>query len=76
VLSPGNQTRLAALRAAAQVSIRLVYGVVGMLLIAAFIEAFWSSSQALSPGVKYSVGGLLWLGVSAYFIYSGRGRAA
>ena len=76
LLAPGNQTRLMALRAAAQISIRLVYGVVGMLLIAAFIEAFWSSSQALPPAVKYSVGALLWLGVSAYFVFSGRGRAA
>ncbi len=76
LLAPGNQTRLMALRAAAQISIRLVYGVVGMLLIAAFIEAFWSSSQALPPAVKYGVGALLWLGVSAYFVFSGRGRAA
>ncbi|MES2000489.1 MAG: stage II sporulation protein M [Pseudomonadota bacterium] len=76
LLSPGNQSRLGALRVASQVSIRIVYGVVGMLLIAAFIEAFWSSSQALPSAVKYAVGALLWLGVSAYFLLLGRTRAA
>lgn len=76
LLSPGSKTRLSALREAAQISIRIVYGVVGMLLIAAFLEAFWSSSQAIAPAVKYIVGTLLWLGVAAYFLFMGRQRAA
>ena len=76
LLSPGRKTRLGALRDAAQVSMRIMYGVAGMLLIAAFIEAFWSSSQAVIPMVKYAVGGLLWLGVASYFIWAGRAHAA
>lgn len=76
LLSPGRKTRLGALRDASQVSIRIMYGVAGMLLIAAFIEAFWSSSQAVPPSVKYGVGTLLWLGVAAYFMLMGRRRAA
>lgn len=76
LLLPGRQTRLGALRDAAQVSMRIMYGVAGMLLIAAFIEAFWSSSQAVTPVVKYTVGGLLWLGVASYFVWVGRARAA
>ena len=76
LLSPGDQTRMAALRDASQISIRIVYGVIVMLLIAAFIEAFWSSSQAIPPTVKYAVGALLWLGVAAYLLRMGRARAA
>ena len=76
LLSPGNQTRMAALLDASKVSIRIVYGVTVMLLIAAFIEAFWSSSQAIPPVVKYAVGALLWLGVAAYLLRMGRSRAA
>lgn len=76
LLSPGNKTRLNALREAAQISIRIVYGVVGMLLIAAFLEAFWSSSTAIAPVVKYTVGAVLWLGVAGYFLFMGRNRAA
>ncbi len=76
LLFPGNRTRLRALYEASQISIRIMYGVIGMLLIAAFIEAFWSSSQAIIPAVKYAVGGLLWLGVAAYFLLMGRNRAA
>ena len=76
LLSPGNRTRLDALRDASQTSIRLVYGVIVMLLIAAFIEAFWSSSQAIPPAVKYAVGAVLWLGVAAYLLRMGRARAA
>lgn len=76
LLSPGDQTRMTALRDASQISIRIVYGVIVMLLIAAFIEAFWSSSQAIPPAVKYAVGALLWLGVAAYLLRMGRARAA
>ncbi|MHB1175035.1 MAG: stage II sporulation protein M [Sulfuriferula sp.] len=76
LLAPGDKTRLNALRDAAQVSIRIVYGVVGMLLIAAFLEAFWSSSAAIAPVVKYTVGALLWLLVAGYFMLMGRNRAA
>ncbi|MBT9569481.1 MAG: stage II sporulation protein M [Thiobacillus sp.] len=76
LLLPGRKTRLGALGDAAQISMRIMYGVAGMLLIAAFIEAFWSSSQAVVPAVKYAVGGLLWLGVASYFVWAGRVRAA
>lgn len=76
LLSPGRKTRLGALSDASRISIRIMYGVAGMLLIAAFLEAFWSSSQNVMPIVKYSVGAVLWLGVAAYFLLLGRRRAA
>jgi hypothetical protein len=40
--------------------------------VAAFIEAFWSSSD-LPPATKYSVAGLLWTLVILYLSFSGRG---
>lgn len=76
LIAPGRNTRLAALREAAHGSVRIMYGVVVMLLIAAMIEAFWSSLQIVSPAVKYGVGAALWLLVIAYFGFAGRGHAA
>lgn len=72
LLAPGNRTRLDALKLAGAVAIRLVYGVIIMLVIAAFVEAFWSSNNLLTPALKYAVGGFFWLLVIAYFTLSGR----
>lgn len=76
LLAPGRRTRLEALRVAAKVSIKVIYGVIGMLVIAAFIEAFWSASTLIGPTVKYSVAGVLWALVGLYFLLLGRGHAA
>ncbi len=75
LLAPGRRTRLEALREAAKISIKIIYGVIGMLIIAAFIEAFWSASTLISASVKYSVAGVLWSLVTAYFLLVGRGHA-
>jgi len=72
LLLPGPRSRRAALRAAAKGSVGLVGGVIGLLLIAAFVEAYWSSVTQFSPGVKYAVGATLWLLVGAYFLLGGR----
>ncbi len=74
LINPGNHTRLESLKRAGAVAIRLVYGVILMLVIAAFIEAFWSSSNALPAGQKYLVGAFLWAVVIAYLTLSGRSR--
>lgn len=76
LLNPGNRTRLEALKQAGRIAIRLVYGVIIMLVIAAFIEAFWSSNNILMPWQKYLVGAALWLVVIAYLCLSGRQRKA
>ena len=76
LIAPGRKSRLHALRDAADASIRIMYGVIAMLLIAAFVEAFWSSTQAVSPELKYGVGAALWLLVGTYLVLMGRGRAA
>jgi len=75
LLAPGRRTRLEALREASKTSIKIVYGVIGMLVIAAFIEAFWSASTLIGPTVKYSVGAVLWGLVILYFLFVGRGHA-
>lgn len=76
LIAPGRKRRLHALRDAADASIRIMYGVATMLLVAAFVEAFWSSTQSVSPTLKYAVGAALWLSVGTYLVMMGRGRAA
>lgn len=72
ILNPGNLTRLESLKRASADAIKLMYGVILMLLIAAFIEAFWSSNNMFEPWQKYTVGAALWLVVIAYLGLSGR----
>ncbi|MBK1723288.1 stage II sporulation protein M [Thiocystis violacea] len=73
LLAPGNRSRLAALRANARDAIVLVGGAGIMLLLAAIVEAFWSSGTA--PGaVKYGVGLAGWVLVALYLTLAGRGR--
>ncbi len=75
LLAPGRMPRAQALRQAAQTAIRLVAGVILLLLIAAFVEAFWSSMTYASSLNKYLVGALLWLLVIVYFLFAGRRHA-
>jgi uncharacterized membrane protein SpoIIM required for sporulation len=72
VLAPGQHRRARALTLAARPAVELVMGAALMLLLAAFIEAFWSSS-GVAYGIKYAVAALLWLLVLAYLGLAGRG---
>jgi uncharacterized membrane protein SpoIIM required for sporulation len=74
LIAPGRMTRLRALRESARNSIVIVYAVVFMLVIAAFLEAFWSSSSTISSSVKFIVGTVLWLLVASYLLFAGRQR--
>lgn len=74
LLMPGNLRRIDALRRAAGRAVKLLYGVVAMLLLAAGLEAFWSGS-GLAANLKYGIGGALWLAVVAYFALVGHTRA-
>ncbi|UZE22649.1 stage II sporulation protein M [Pseudomonas sp. B21-056] len=71
LIAPGRLTRGEALRFAAGKSVSMIGGVILFLLMAAFIEAYWSSS-AVTPAVKYTVGALLWLLVISYLLFAGR----
>ena len=72
LLAPGRRTRVEALRHAAGAAVVVVYGVIGMLLIAAAVEAFWSSARWVAPQVKYGVAAVCWLLVLAYLAWQGR----
>lgn len=72
LLAPGALRRVDALRQSGREAVIIVYGAALMLLIAAFLEAFWSSSSNLPNAIKYSVGGFFWLGVIYYCLFSGR----
>ena len=50
----------------------IIYGLTVMLLIAAAIEAFWSSARWMPLPLKYSVAALCWIGVFAYLGFQGR----
>ncbi len=71
VVAPGQYTRADALKRIAPRSLKLVMGAALMLLVAAFIEAFWSSS-GVAISVKYVTAGLLWSGVILYLTRAGR----
>jgi uncharacterized membrane protein SpoIIM required for sporulation len=73
VIAPGQRSRVQALKDQAQEALSLVMGAALMLLVAAFIEAFWSS-MPLPPSTKYLVASLLWGGVVAYLVLMGRGE--
>jgi uncharacterized membrane protein SpoIIM required for sporulation len=72
LLAPGRLTRLQSLVVATRDSAVLLYGVTAMLLVAAAIEAFWSSATWLPASVKYGVAGVCWTAVFGYFAFQGR----
>jgi uncharacterized membrane protein SpoIIM required for sporulation len=72
VLAPKRQTRVQALVTAARESIVIVYGFTAMLIVAALIEAFWSSARWLPNALKYSVAAVCWAVVLSYFLFQGR----
>jgi uncharacterized membrane protein SpoIIM required for sporulation len=71
LISPGRQSRGRALLAASRQALPLVWGIAALLLLAAFVEAFWSSTVTV-PEARYAVGGVLWLAFFAYLGFGGR----
>lgn len=76
LLVPGRRHRVDALIEDGQRGARLCLGVFVMLLLAAFIEAFWSSIGWMPSSVKYSVAALLWLLVLLWLWRGGSDRDA
>jgi uncharacterized membrane protein SpoIIM required for sporulation len=72
LLAPGRLTRRQALVEATRDSAVLLYGVTAMLLVAAAVEAFWSSASWLPAAVKYGAAAACWTGVLVYLIFQGR----
>jgi uncharacterized membrane protein SpoIIM required for sporulation len=72
LIVPGRLTRRQSLVRAARETAPIVYGLTAMLLVAAAIEAFWSSARWLPEIVKYGVAAVCWIGVLGYFALQGR----
>lgn len=72
LLAPGRDSRGAALRSAARQAAVLVGGAICMLVVAAALEAFWSSARWVADGVKYGVAAICWTGVFVYLWRAGR----
>jgi len=71
LLSPGALSRGRALLLAGRTAIRILYGAAGMLVAAAFLEAFWSPMPQ-PAATKYGIGAILWLAVFTYLTLAGR----
>lgn len=74
-LIPGRKVRWQAIRDRALDCMPLVYGGTAMLVGAAFVEAFWSSTTWPPIGLKYGVGITLWLLTGLYFGLMGRSES-
>lgn len=72
LIAPGRYSRLQALKLAAAQSVKIVYGVIVLLVLAAFVEAFWSSNDTLALEIRYGVGALCWLLMAVYLLRAGR----
>ncbi len=76
LIDPGPLRRIDALRHASRDAVTIVYGAALMLVVAAFLEAFWSSNAELPIATKVGVGAAMWLLVLLYCGCAGRPRAA
>ena len=73
LIKPGRKSRGRALIDNGKIAVNIMYGVIIMSVIAAFIEAFWSST-VMPVMIKYVVAAILWSLVFFYFIYVGRNK--
>ena len=71
IVAPGRHARLHALRGAARRTLPVIAGVVVLLVLAAFIEAFWSP-RPLAAEIKYAAGALCWFVVISFLLLGGR----
>lgn len=75
LMAPGQRRRVDALIDGGRRGALLCAGVFAMLVMAAFIEAFWSSIGWMPAWIKYSVSAALWLSVGLWLWRGGRGDA-
>lgn len=76
LVSPGQLTRKEALAVAGRDAAGIMYGVAGMIVAAAFIEAFWSANTEIAHAIKHGAGIALIAITIGYFLFAGRARAA
>lgn len=75
VVSPGLRSRALAMREEALAVVPLVFGFTAMLLLAALVEAFWSSQHHLGAQTRYIVAALLGSMVALWLWVGGRNAA-
>ena len=72
LLRPGRASRRQSLVRAAGDAAVLLYGITALLIVAAAVEAFWSSAAWLPPAVKYGAAAVCWIAVFGYLALQGR----
>lgn len=73
LIAPGRLSRGRALVEAGRDGAQIALGVFAMLVLAAFVEAYWSSIGWMPSWVKFSFGGTLWLAILYWLWRGGRG---
>jgi uncharacterized membrane protein SpoIIM required for sporulation len=68
-------SRGASLRRAGKEVLPIIAGSALLLVLAAVIEAFWSSRHQLPPALRYGAGAAGWVLLLCYFLFAGRGGA-
>ncbi|MDO5687565.1 MAG: stage II sporulation protein M [Neisseria sp.] len=74
LINPQGYSRLDALKIQGKSAGLLMGAAFVLLLIAAVIEAFWSSLSVLPPAFKMAVALCLWLAVYGYLLLAGRNK--
>ena len=67
-------SRTASLKLAGKTALPIIAGAALMLVVAACIEAFWSSRHELPLYLRYGAGAAAWVLVILYFVFAGRER--
>ena len=65
-------SRAAALKSAGKTALPIIAGAALMLVIAAAIEAFWSSRHEFPLALRYVSGAAAWVFVTLYLVFAGR----
>lgn len=73
LIAPGRLTRGRALAEAGRDGGQIALGAFAMLVLAAFVEAYWSSIGWMPTWVKFSFGATLWLAILYWLWRGGRG---
>jgi uncharacterized membrane protein SpoIIM required for sporulation len=68
----GGLSRTAALRHAGRDALPLITGSALLLVIAAAVEAFWSSKHTLPLPIRLGAGAACWVLLLGYFLFAGR----
>jgi uncharacterized membrane protein SpoIIM required for sporulation len=74
LLAPGRLSRVRALVEAGRDGGAMVLGVFVLLVLAAFVEAYWSSIGWIPSWIKYSVGIFGWVALTWWLLRGGRGQ--